>query len=350
MKDNKENKKRESLKVGLVVPSCRPESFERFMKEWQNLKIHTDDIKLTLYLVEDNKKRTITIPSDVRSEHYSWKEIDAELGEKAWIIPRQTSAIRSFGYYMAWKNGEDSILTLDDDCYPTRDNETIHALITNHLMAFKTKVPYSNYFNVGELFYGQGSGITTRGYPLRYKKPRHAAMSVGGWDNNPDLDALVQIELNNPTIGVNRVYDVVPKNLGVTVCGMNIMFPTELTPLMYFLLQGPKWEIDRWDDIWAGLFAKKVMDELDMPMIISGIASVHHDRASHPLVNLKKESMGYAPNEVLWEYLLKLNLKGNTLKEKYYSLADQLEDKWFHKEGYGENLKTAMKIWVGLFN
>jgi hypothetical protein len=48
------------------------------------------------------------------------------------------------------------------------------------------------------------------------------------------------------------------------MCGMNIGWKRELTSAMYFMLMGKdknekNWGFDRFDDIWAGIFVKKIV-------------------------------------------------------------------------------------------
>jgi len=51
--------------------------------------------------------------------HVAWEDIDRDLGEVSWIIPRRTDCIRSYGYLKAYQEFPDMVLTLDDDCYPS---------------------------------------------------------------------------------------------------------------------------------------------------------------------------------------------------------------------------------------
>jgi hypothetical protein len=56
----------------------------------------------------------------------------------------------------------------------------------------------------------------------------------------------------------------------------------------------------RFDDIWCGIIAKRVMDHLRWPMSV-GEPKVEHRRASDPFKNLVKEAPGIAANETFWE-------------------------------------------------
>ena len=87
---------------------------------------------------------------------------------------------------------------------------------------------------------------------------------------------------------------------------MNMAFRTEYTPVMWQLplLEG---RYNRYGDIWAGLLAKRVFDQVGCAVVVNGRACVDHDRASNPVANLKHESAGLELNERLWENLLILD-------------------------------------------
>lgn len=339
------------MKVGIVVPTYKKELWDKFVNKW-NWESKNYDI--TLYAIEDNPtKSLLDTPNsldDNHRKHYSWYHIDKDLDENSWIISRRSSAIRSYGYLKAYQDGMDYILTLDDDCYPSEGSETIEKLIDNHLLVLANKVGYSSYFNVGEFFF-ERQDLWMRGSPIRYRGKRNAFMSVGGWDNNPDLDAWTQLERQHPRLKVNRRATSVMKYSGYTMCGMNILFHRGVTPLMYFLLQGERWGVDRVDDIWAGLFSKKVLDKFDVPVVINGYATIKHERASDALTSLKKEGLTLQETELLWDRILPLKLEGDDFVSSYESLAEQLKPEWLgnRDSGYGESLKEAMKVWSGLF-
>jgi reversibly glycosylated polypeptide len=72
---------------------------------------------VTVVAVEDNAERTFDIGGK-NIEHYCHQDIDRELGNDAWIIPRKTDCVRSYGYFKAWQKKPDMMIILDDDCYP----------------------------------------------------------------------------------------------------------------------------------------------------------------------------------------------------------------------------------------
>src|SRR4051812_42592921 len=96
----------------LVVPTVRPERLPDFLEAWWR-----EPFDLIL-VVQDTSRRTFD-PQGFRGRVrvYSWEEIDRELPCPE-VISRRDSAIRSFGFYQAWRLGAELICTLDDDCGP----------------------------------------------------------------------------------------------------------------------------------------------------------------------------------------------------------------------------------------
>ena len=332
------------LKIGIVVPTYKKDLWDKFYTKWN---WDCPDYSVTLYMVEDNPKKTIKAPKG-RVCHYDWSDIDKDLGEDSWIISRGSSSIRSYGYLKAYQDNMDYILTLDDDCYPDDRNKTITELIDSHLVGLDKPKEYSNTFHVGAALFANND-LWMRGSPIRYRKPRRPVISIGGWNHNPDLDAWTQLENQTPHLSCMPTVVNVPKYSGITMCGMNVMFERSVIPIAYFLLQGERWGVDRVDDIWAGLFMKKVLDYFDLPMCINGAASIFHDRASDALVSLKKEGLTLQETELLWDRLSTLDLVGDSLTKAYRDIVFMSKSEWFGKREYGSKLKEAMITWVNLF-
>ncbi len=96
----------------IVVPTIRVERINEWLERWK------EEFKdSTIIIVEDNPEPTFTI-NQTNVLHYSWKDIDNDLGDVSWIIPRRTSAVRSYGFIKAYQLDPEYIITLDDDCYP----------------------------------------------------------------------------------------------------------------------------------------------------------------------------------------------------------------------------------------
>jgi reversibly glycosylated polypeptide/UDP-arabinopyranose mutase len=126
---------------------------------------------------------------------------------------------------------------------------------------------------------------------------------------------------------------------------MNLAFRRELIPAMYFPLMGEGQPFDRFDDIWAGILVKKVLDTLGA-RACTGLPVVEHTRASNPLNNLVAEAPGILYNESFWRIVDSIpSEKSDTVAGIYDHLAGWLQSD--SKLGsYLNTLGKAMFAWL----
>ena len=313
--------------VCVVVPTIRERSILRFLDAW------ADQLSgATVLVIEDSPARTFPIDRpDV--EHFAWEDIERDLGARAWIIPRRTDCVRSYGFWKAWRRGARIILTLDDDCYPAGGDH-----IGGHRARLEAPA-------VLERWVSSGRGLKPRGMPYRGgSDSRACALSHGLWTNVPDLDAMTQLVGGRLEVGFTPIEQVIPPGMYFPMSGMNVGFRRELTPAMYFLLMGPGWDYDRFGDIWCGVLAKKICDHLGLA-VASGAPLVDHERASDVWVNLRKEAPGYEVNESFWAAVDRVVLTSESVAGCYRELAGKLA----LSGPYWDRLREAMAVWAGLF-
>jgi hypothetical protein len=320
------------MQVTIVVPTIREQNLYQFLKAWEP---QFASYKCNIIIIEDNPERTFEIPRcDLKIEHYSWKEIDKELGKKSWIIPRRTDCIRSFGYYKSWQQQPDIIITLDDDCFPVDED-----FIGKHFR--KLSEP-----GVSNAWISTGESVKPRGMPYEnLSRVQECVINHGLWTNVPDWDAITQLANKRNPQEFKPVEQVIPRGMYFPMCGMNLAFKPLVVPAMYFLLMGRDWPYDRFGDIWAGIFVKKICDHLGY-CIKSGEPFVEHKRASNVWANLKKEMPGYEVNEILWAEVDRIVLRGLNFGEAYKELAEKIP----MKGEYWDKLKEAMVLWAELYD
>ncbi len=344
--------------TALIVPSIREESFDRFIREWAPTGLFD---RVDLILVEDNPKKTFSLPLERFSrnhDHVSWEQIDVY--DWSWIIPRRSDTVRSFGYWLAWSRGYEYLMTLDDDCYPAEGFEELD-------LFHKSMLERTRWFNTL-------NNVRPRGIPFRNHGQRPVHINHGIWQGVLDYDAPQQ--LVNP---VPEVYThdnrIVPHGAYFPFCGMNAMWRREAIPLSYHLLMG-RWRtqvdsgfedkdglqqlpFDRFGDIWCGVIAKRVCDHLGWVMG-SGTPYVHHDRASDPFKNLRKEANGIEVNEGFWERIdsiplpdvsdrLQSDLGSHAAAYCYATIAGSISQWGGEHADYWKTLGRAMGRWSDLF-
>lgn len=338
-----------SDRVALVVPSIRRESFARFVAEWRPTGMLD---RVDLILVEDSPRKTFTPSMTDVARHFCWEDIDEH--EWSWIIPRRSDTVRSFGYWWAWKQGYGFLQTLDDDCYPAQGYEQLDLLHRSML----TRTKWFNTLN----------SVRPRGVPYRNLGSRPVHVNHGIWQGVLDYDAPQQLVDPVPETYThdNRI---VPHGAFMPFCGMNAMWRREAIPLSYHLLMGQRFTgehsrkgfalekvdpileklpFDRFGDIWCGVIQKKICDHLGW-VVSTGTPYVHHDRASDPFKNLRKEANGIEVNEHLWQFVDHIPLSGRTAVDCYGEVGKAFSEYGGEHNAYWLRLSGAMVTWASLF-
>lgn len=319
-----------ALRVALCVPTIRPDSFRAFLSAWEAVRFWDDGL---LIVVEDNPTRTPELaPPD--AVHVAHEDIDADLGERSWIISRRDSAIRCYGFYLAWKAGADLVVTIDDDCLPIPGRD----FLAEHLAAMESQPRWVSSVD----------NIRPRGLPYGdLGRLDGVAANVGLWRGVPDIDAAHALVEGTPTD-----YEppegrwIVPRGQYVPTSGMNLAFRREAAPLWYFALMGEGWPYARLDDILAGILAKKAMDHLGWSLSV-GRPHVEHRRASDPYRNIVKEAPGYGFLDRAWPAIDAVPLAAPTAPACMAELGAGLAR---HGDAYLSRLGEAITIWAGLFD
>jgi reversibly glycosylated polypeptide / UDP-arabinopyranose mutase len=323
-------------KVFLIIPTIRN---LHFLKNWGS-----EFMKCHLVIVEDNDEKTVKSKNlkFASVSHFCHQDIKKDFKENYWVFSRKNAGIRSYGFWKAYKMGADVLITLDDDCYPAEGN-----FIEKHLQNLRQNIPEN-----WQPTYPDPEWMYTRGFPYLIRDKHPVMVSHGLWSGALDLDAKTEIKL--PGVLHEKTYpplrQIISFNYFYPMCSMNLAFKREIVPLMFFPMMGQKpdgssWPYNRYDDIWAGLFSKKIMDHLNFG-VINGSPFVEHRKASKSKDNYQKEIKGMKINEILWKRVSEVKLTKNTPKSCYIELANKIN---FPKGKYFEKLREAMIIWANLF-
>lgn len=317
----------------IVVPTIREASIQAFLRAWR--------WPCRVIVVEDNPEPTFQL-SGANIAHYAWCDIDRDLGYDAWIIPRRSDCVRSYGYWQAWCQGADLIITLDDDCLPESDVDAPTFLAMHAANLRQDAQP---------AWHSTLTGTHPRGYPYQQTtRLVDVVLSHGLWTNVPDYDAVTQLVARRQGWSAPVAADgVIPRGSYYPMCGMNLAWRRDVTPLLYFLLmgqdaQGRAYPYDRFGDIWAGIISKRILDHLGLG-VWSGGPTVHHARASNVWANLRKEAPGLEANEAFWQWVDGVPLVGEDITGMYRQVAEALAA----RGGYWLTLARAMHTWGGLY-
>lgn len=313
----------------VVVPTAREASVEGFLNAWRHQLAAA-----TILVVEDGPERTFSV-SGANVEHFAWCDIDRALEEHAWIIPRGSGCIRSFGCWVAHGMRPDMIVTLDDD---TRPDPAQPDFLETHWQRLQAATDPAW---VSTLDLASPRGVP---YFTTNREPR-VMVNHGLWSGVPDFDAATELVSSRVEIPAGWSDRTIPRGSYFPMCSMNVAWRTEFTAAMYFLLMGPRYPFDRFGDIWAGVLAKRVADHLGFAMN-SGSPGILHGRASNVFSNLQKESRGLAANETFWRAVDSVVLTAESVPGTYAELAERLP---LEQDEFVQ-LRRAMRTWAQLFD
>jgi hypothetical protein len=287
------------------------------------------------------------------------------------VVPQRCSAESSVGLMMAYKEKPDLVLMLDDDVFPVNENDDIiggHFNVLNKTSATLVSSENKWYNPIENIQLNVNQKIFPRGYPYAKDtrkesyiwKDSHAPtiFNMGLWINYPDLDAITVLTSSGldgrgDILGVNikREKIIVAKGTYFPVCIMNVGFIPKIIPAYYQLYMNYL-GIDRWNDIWSGLFLKKIADHLN-DSISLGMPAISHKRTPRNVFrDIKKELDGMCIHENLLQLVDSIDLSGNSYFDCYKSLIESIEKKIpvaFSNKTYlnfMERQIIAMRLWL----
>jgi hypothetical protein len=285
------------MRIAAVIPTCR------------KVIIPEQSVEVNWFVVHDQEEREVINEHGAQVSHIIAP--DKEMyGEKC-------SSIRS--------------LTTDDDCFLPFD------WAEDHITALRSEVhPWS--MSIKQPLRTRGLPYLARNLPV--------AISHGLWDGVPDIDGQTQMAGHGFLVRHEGRWDRIHPPFAMS--SMNFGFRREVMPVMYQPAQGGDLPYDRFDDIWLGLMAQRVLQAHGYAFLNGG-ACVYHTRASDAEVNAKKEAPGLKVHERFWQYVWAFQPEGDDLVADYQRLTvvvAAFEDDT--TSGYFRRLADNMREWLNL--
>jgi hypothetical protein len=268
------------------------------------------------------------------------------------LIPERCHAETSFGFLVAYEEKADVTLELDDDVNITRDlvEKHVENLTSEEGVTVHAK---GKWYNTMENLVLNGNFIIyPRGHPYNPKTRRgdyswverggECVLNMGLWLQHPDLDALTltyhgglngKCDIRSEACKREKV--VVGEGTYFAVCSMNTSFKTQVIPAFYQLYMNVQ-GVDRFDDIWSGLFLKKITDHLGQRTCLGKPLGTHAKRSRDVFKDLQKELNGIIINEKLWRIVDEAELSAKSYADCYLELTDHL------KRNIKKELKTTL--------
>jgi len=281
------------------------------------------------------------------------------------LIPERSHAETSFGFLVSYEEGAEIIVEVDDDVYSEHEYSFLKDHLSNLGASKGVRVSSSsswvNTLDFLDINLNRSEKIFPRGHPYdpsvrdyRYEfieDSGECILNMGLWTESPDLDA-VTILYHGGLEGVSRIRSskllvdkvFVDKGSFYAVCSMNTSFKKELVPAFYQLYMRYM-GIDRFDDIWSGIFAKKIADELGDNMCLGKPALKHRKRPRSVWKDLRSELEGMIINEKLWRIVSEAEIRSRTYIDAYRELAEYLNKRIneFSEEHHRKFMKTQIE-------
>jgi len=266
------------------------------LPKWKGLFEKHEAFVLTIRDGEDPKKTTLQINNKERVS------IGNILGKNSDLVCNRYAGVRSLGIaYVGLNMPEiEYIVCLDDDVSPVGDP------IQDHIDALSMRTPIS-WMPIGNAY--------TRGFPYDVRQEAEVVLSHGVWEGIVDFDAPTQLVNGSKEMEFYKM--TIPKGVLAPISYMNTAFKRKLIPYIFMCPQ-IRGELERCDDIWCSIEAKRVIDRKGWAMV-TGYSRVLHERASDVFSSLVKESKFIQLNEGYW--------KGEQ-KDPYFKMYHERRKRW----------------------
>ena len=372
-----------TMKTSLVITTINPPTIaDDFCKNFEKFG-HSDKQESSIIIIGDRKSpddasRAIAKSLVNRGFNVQYYDIAAQeqwlkrFPKFAAIIPYNSDNRRNIGYAMAKEQGAGIVISVDDDNFPLPDVDFLgeHVAAIGKRLGGEVVTSKNHWFNICDLMTNDRSDtVFPRGFPykartdyqkniLHYQtKDISVMLNEGLWTNDPDVDAITRIERNVKMLGLREKTSVVlDLDTFSPINSQNTAFHIDLLPAYYFVLMGEKIEglpIDRYGDIWQGLFMKKVMDTLGVYASFGTPLAEHRRNVHNFFKDLKVELNAIIYTEMIAEFLENVTLTGNTATDIYADLAKQLHQFVAKDTRFTDDFRTyiskiyhAQMIWL----
>ena len=225
---------------------------------------------------------------------------------------------RNVGHLLAWIEGFDAIIAIDDDNIRADDDHVgrhLAALAAGEIDSVSVE---SGWFNCCSLLVeAQDRPFFPRGYPLQQRGRAPAASSyfrsaarvvvnAGLWLGDPDVDAVTRLAMPVEAVALRRTDNLaLAKGTWCPFNSQNTAVHRDVLPA-WFLSPG----VGRCDDIWGSYVARACMESMGHTVAF-GRPLARHDRNAHDLFrDLDQERLGLRFTDGLCETLRTASFPG----------------------------------------
>lgn len=368
-----------SLQAGLVLTTiAEPVVLEGY---YSNFVQHGHLQNVTVYVIPDKKTPAsahqrcedltqrgmkVVFPDFEAQESFLRK-----VGLSPELVPYNSDNRRNVGYLMALRDGNDFMISIDDDNYCDAHYDCFeeHAVVCGQSCETDVVESDSGWFNICELLETEPAhNFYARGFPYfaRHRTPRvrwgweqeTVRVNAGLWLSEPDMDGISW--LVSP-VCVSRFKGqslVLNHRTWSPINTQNTALARDVIPSYYFVRMGYPLggvPIDRYGDIFSGYFSQACVRHLGHSVRVGSPAAVHRRNSHNYLRDAANEMACIQLLEDLLEWLPEQKLEGKDYCEAYTSLSHYLEESLFGfrgsiwtdvTRGYFHQMAFCMRQWA----
>ena len=300
-------------------------------------------------------------PDAQRAYMRRFPELDA-------LIPWNSDQRRNVGYLKAVEQGADIVVAVDDDNYVRDDDWYEGHAVVGRTEALPTVSCASHWWSPCSMMDTDPPGrrLYPRGHPYsrRHKDDGETraiasgrvVVNAGLWLLDPDVDSLTRLTAPVACTALREDRVALAPGTWANINTQNTAFHRDTLPAFYFVpITGHigGLVVERYGDIWAGLFLRKAIDAMN-DRVAYGRPACDHRRNSHVLLkDLQLEFWSVLITEVLWEALHGLDLSARSYAGLYDEMAGRLAAfDWpglplrDEVKAYFGRMATAMHAWT----
>ncbi len=293
----------------------------------------------------------------------------ADLPELDALLPWNSVQRRNLAYLLAAAAGAESIITIDDDNHVTDDDYLGGHAIIGATEELPTLHSPTGWFNSSHLLVTDPpKPLYHRGYPTSKRDPKETlqpgsargrvVVNAGLWLETADADAMSHLDAPCRVIGYRDGFDgrtAVAPGDHMVFNSQNTAFHRDTLPAMFLMPMGGKCGdlvVGRYDDIWMGMFVKRIADHLG-DLITVGRPLVQQLRNDHDLI---KDALVEIPaqriSNTMTVTLDRISLSGADYGSCYLELIDQLragltrDGYTADEQAYLNGMYDGMQTWV----
>lgn len=274
-------------------------------------------------------------------------------------IPVDSFARRNYGDLLAYNEGYDAVIRIDDDNFPTEsDFFGGHGVIGKTVEA-QAVSDTSGWYNICEtLDEKDGIPFYPRGYPYASrwvarqvsakKVKRRVVVNAGLWLGDPDVDAITRLckpvdatKFDESRWGKTFLLE---KGTWCPINTQNTAFHRDTIPAAFVSPHA-----GRYDDIISGFFLRHVVDHMG-DAVGYGVPLLNQIRNVHNLwKDLEKETPGATTATEVTEQLRGLKLTGSSYAACYGELVSALRKTVTARPDFYGPIFDGMEIWAEHF-